>query len=459
MIDVEITQGSYWKGSQMPYWLYQFLTAFPLTGALGIDHLALRSPLTGLLKFISFVPLFGFWYFYDIAQIFGERELVEKYGMAVPFYGPIGLGAGIFDGKNTTPAPKEMPKPWMFIGYVITSVIFFFFPINKIIIGDFYAALAQFVLYFVLVGFFWSFWDMGRAIFFTRNVLEEGPSHFGLGYYIDPTYDRSVLGPNPKQPHTGIVYTMLGGLSAIRSAIKDPTSTALQTLAHPPGALGALAHPPGAAKGAPGALGALGALAHPPGAPGALGALGALAHPPGAAPGALGALAHPPGAPGALGALGALAHPPGAPGALGALAHPPGAPGALGALGALAHPPGALAHPPGALGALGALAHPPGAAPGALGALGALAHPPAVPGALGALAKPAGALGSLPKLHKGGGLIEDSSDSTAYALFTTGLLAFSGYAFYIYRNTFKKSEKSDDPPSDPRTVRVPSEAE
>jgi hypothetical protein len=67
----------------------------PVTGLIGGDHLLLRSPMTALLKLISIVPLFGFWYFYDIAQALGEREYVEKYGIAVPFYGPTGIGAGI----------------------------------------------------------------------------------------------------------------------------------------------------------------------------------------------------------------------------------------------------------------------------------------------------------------------------------------------------------------------------
>ena len=37
---------------------------------------------------------------YDISQVLGERDLVEKFGIGVPFYGPVGIGAGIFTGAE-----------------------------------------------------------------------------------------------------------------------------------------------------------------------------------------------------------------------------------------------------------------------------------------------------------------------------------------------------------------------
>ena len=90
--DVGITQGSYWGGAQIPYWLIQILTVG--FGAIGLDHLLLRSPRTAILKVLSIIPLFGFWYFFDIAQVFGEEESVRKYGFAIPFAGPQGIGGG-----------------------------------------------------------------------------------------------------------------------------------------------------------------------------------------------------------------------------------------------------------------------------------------------------------------------------------------------------------------------------
>ena len=78
-LNVEITQSTYWKGGQIPYWLYMVFVILPFTGVLGVDHLLLRSPITAVLKFLSMVPLFGFWYFYDLFQLFGDEEFVKKY--------------------------------------------------------------------------------------------------------------------------------------------------------------------------------------------------------------------------------------------------------------------------------------------------------------------------------------------------------------------------------------------
>jgi hypothetical protein len=47
------------------------------------------------------------------------------------------------------------------------------------------------------------------------------------------------------------------------------------------------------------------------------------------------------------------------------------------------------------------------------------------------------------------------SVSTSVLLFSVALIAFSGYVFYTMRNTYKKPEKSDDPPREPATVRGP----
>jgi hypothetical protein len=53
-------------------------------------------------------------------------------------------------------------------------------------------------------------------------------------------------------------------------------------------------------------------------------------------------------------------------------------------------------------------------------------------------------------------IMEGPSVSTSVLLFSVALVAFSGYVFYTMRNTYKKPEKSDDPPRDPGTVRGPS---
>jgi hypothetical protein len=203
-LDIKLTQGAYWKGSQIPYWLYMTITVLPFTGLLGFDHLLLRSPWTFILKLISIIPLFGFWYFYDIAQAFGEKELIEKHGIGVPFYGPIGIGAGIFTGEGVPMAPPDVAKPWTFMFYVISTLFFVVTPINKLVIGDYSGALAQIIMYIVFpltfMALFWGFYDMYRIFFNQKALFEEGASRMPpASFILGANFDKGALGPFPSE--------------------------------------------------------------------------------------------------------------------------------------------------------------------------------------------------------------------------------------------------------------------
>ena len=203
-VDLEITRGSYWGGAQMPYWAFMFLTIFPITGITGINHLALRSPWTALLKAITNLPLFGFWYFFDIAQVIGERESVQVNGLALPFYGPQGIGAGMFvNNTKTNVADPKKAGPWIFLMYFFATMFFAAFPINKWIIGDYWGLASQILMYvlfpltFMAVG--WGFYDLYRVFFTTRDVLEKGAARVPpADWFMKPYFDRSILGPFPK---------------------------------------------------------------------------------------------------------------------------------------------------------------------------------------------------------------------------------------------------------------------
>jgi TM2 domain-containing membrane protein YozV len=188
----------------MSYFVYILLTIF--LGIFGLDHLALRSPLTALLKFLSIVPLLGFWYFYDIAQALGEREYVEKYGIGVPFYGPTGIAAGMFTGtKEFHPAPKEIPGPWRYFAYVLTTGVLFMFPINKFVLGDYMGGVVHILFYILFpltfIAILWSFYDIYQVLFKTRDLFEKGvprmvPASSLLGQY----FRRDAIGPYPPPP-------------------------------------------------------------------------------------------------------------------------------------------------------------------------------------------------------------------------------------------------------------------
>jgi len=204
MLDIKVTQGSYWKGAQISYFVYILLTIF--FGLFGLDHLALRSPLTAILKFISIVPLLGFWYFYDIAQAIGEREYVEKFGIGVPFYGPTGIGAGMFSGTKGIPeAPKDIPGPWRYFAYVLTTCIFLVFPINKFVLGNYIGGILHILMYILFpltfIAIAWSFYDVFHVIFGTRGLFENGVPHMvPASMLVGPYFRRDAIGPYPPPP-------------------------------------------------------------------------------------------------------------------------------------------------------------------------------------------------------------------------------------------------------------------
>ena len=202
-LNIEMTQGSYWKGAQLSYWVYMLVVILPFTGLFGVDHLLLRSPITAILKFLSIVPLFGFWYFYDIAQL-GEKELIQTNGIGVPFYGPMGIGAGMFKVKGQPVSPSTMPSPWRYMGYVLTSLLFIAFPVNKLVLGDYWGALAQTAMYFgpfIFMAVGWGFYDTYRILLDSKNVMEKGPSRIPpASWLMDAYFNRAQLGPFPVEP-------------------------------------------------------------------------------------------------------------------------------------------------------------------------------------------------------------------------------------------------------------------
>lgn len=255
LLDVKLTQGSYWKGAQLPYWVYMVVVV--ALGGLGLDHLLLRSPTTFLMKLL--IPTLGFWYLYDIAQVFGERELVEKYGLGIPWYGPIGLGAGIFINKDASNlSPPTIPKPWMFLAYALLSIFFFIIPLNKVLIGDYAGCLAQILMYTILaicslgltaiLALCWGIYDAYRVLFDTKGVFEKGTSRiFPATWVMDPYFNKGALGPDmapvvKQDEDKGIISKIMNyiigiytfgpkmAIGAATSAVKLATDTAVSTV-------------------------------------------------------------------------------------------------------------------------------------------------------------------------------------------------------------------------------------
>lgn len=207
------TQKDFWNGPNASYKIMQFLSAFPLTGFLGLDHYYLRSPISGLLKMIVNVLTFGLWYLYDAAQIFGEEELVRKNGLSYPLIGSLGLGAGIFTGDTPTQSGGggTSPSPLMFLLYCLCVLVPLPFALDHFIVGDTKGGIMKLIMNFgvgfpliffggfILIFFaiFWSMLSTFRLYFQTEDILTNGIVRvFPATIFMDK-YFCTKLGPDP----------------------------------------------------------------------------------------------------------------------------------------------------------------------------------------------------------------------------------------------------------------------
>jgi len=433
MLDIQVTQGSYWKGAQISYFVYIILTIF--FGGFGLDHLALRSPLTAILKCMSIVPLLGFWYFYDIAQALGEREYVEKFGIAVPFYGPTGIGAGIFSGTKGIPeAPKDIPGPWRYFAYVIATCTFILFPVNKFILGNYIGGILHILMYILFpltfIAIIWSYYDIFQIIFNTKGLFENGvPNMIPASMLIGPYFRRDAIGPYAPPPPSPPSWfqrffnawlevpisagkTVSKTIDVGRDATVGVIDTGITTTQSVVKGVGAVAEGVGEASKVVTA-GVANVVVDE---------VKDKVHKVGDVATGVIQTAE-------VGADTAIAS------TVGAVSE--GAKAAQGVASLAAKIP-----------AIGEKVASEMSDPNKL-IEAAKKGTPEIPGSVTtAVAQAGGALAL-------SSLTDMPSVSTSVLLFSVALVAFSGYVFYTMRNTYKKPEKSDDPPRDPGTVRSP----
>lgn len=169
------TTGATWGGSQLSPSVLKALAV--LGGFVGLDHLALRSPKTALLKFLVNCISLGFWYWYDIVQVFADTDFIRKYGYSIPGIGPVGLGAGILhQDVPIGQAPPSSPSPFLFVAYSLLIAIPF--GVSHFIAGDYYGGAAKFFLSYIiftfLLGWIWAGYSTLNVIFNTKDLLEKG---------------------------------------------------------------------------------------------------------------------------------------------------------------------------------------------------------------------------------------------------------------------------------------------
>ena len=239
-----LTQKEFWGGPNASYSITQFLSIFPLTGLLGLDHYYLRSPLSGLLKMIVNMLTFGMWYLYDAAQVVGEEELVRKNGLSYPLIGSLGLGAGIFTGgsnnsnqKGGGDNNKKSGSPLMFLLYCICVLVPLPFALDHFIVGDTKGGIVKLIMNFgvgfpmiffggfflIFFAIFWGLISTFRLYFQTEDVLNKGIVRvFPATIFMDK-YFCTKLGPDPDCG--GEAEESKGFLSVIMDSFKSLSSS------------------------------------------------------------------------------------------------------------------------------------------------------------------------------------------------------------------------------------------
>lgn len=188
------TQGSYWGGTVLPYWILILVTLMPITGFFGIDHLLFRSPSTAVAKGFTNIFTLGFWYFYDIIQVLGDREYIKKYGLSRPIVGASALGKDFFRGvvkgkpDSLSESTLGISSTLLFGLYVLT--LFVPFGVRHFVAGDMNAGIIEFLLSFAVIWipFFiiGGFYELYRLVLNPTSVFEEGVSRVPpLTFFMD----------------------------------------------------------------------------------------------------------------------------------------------------------------------------------------------------------------------------------------------------------------------------------
>jgi TM2 domain-containing membrane protein YozV len=99
-----------------------------LGGVFGLDHFYLRSPKTGVLKFLTLGGCM-LWWIWDILQLVFEKKRVVTYGMTTPFDISQGIGQGMI-----TDAPTQYSQRSSYLGFLV-GILFGFLGLDMLSLG------------------------------------------------------------------------------------------------------------------------------------------------------------------------------------------------------------------------------------------------------------------------------------------------------------------------------------
>jgi TM2 domain-containing membrane protein YozV len=149
-----------------------------LGGFLGLDHFYLRSPLTGLAKIVVNVFFFGLWFYYDVFQVFSNKEMIKTYGLSVPVYGASGIAAGVLTKKK--PDTKHM----RFFMYSAALLFGGIFGADSFVLGDTYSGALRLLLtitgIFAPISLLWWGYNLFLYFVYPSDVIYANAEFFGV---------------------------------------------------------------------------------------------------------------------------------------------------------------------------------------------------------------------------------------------------------------------------------------
>ena len=158
LFDTSHTRVEFWKYPQFTRTGMLWFTIF--AGFFGLHHLYLRSPHTWLACFFLNLFTFGWWWSYDILQLYTRTDDdLNEYGLDTP-WGALGLGKGMFTTKEELETQSESPPDDAPPNPLFTVAYYLILPISSVlaaaVAGDTPNAVSKLftVLPFYLLYFF-----------------------------------------------------------------------------------------------------------------------------------------------------------------------------------------------------------------------------------------------------------------------------------------------------------------
>lgn len=203
-----------------------FLGLSVLGGFFGLDHLYLRSPFTFVAKLIVNMLCFGVWWLYDAVQAVFHADVVKVYGLGIPGWGPMGIGAGVLS--------KDVPDKKHFRFLMYSFALFFggMIGMDSFLVGDkqigFFRLIGTLSFIFLpLSGAYWAYQIYQYAVN-TEEVINDHYEFFGAPYHSLANRMRSRF------PLLGWLFSPIETLKSIVNnfigpALIEPITTTAQS--------------------------------------------------------------------------------------------------------------------------------------------------------------------------------------------------------------------------------------